>query len=70
MEGGESHFVKIMIEESKLFASQCKWFSTLVSSKENLSGIYGELKRNEAKKIETFEMRQGQKISRFVAWNF
>jgi 23S rRNA (adenine1618-N6)-methyltransferase len=70
IEGGEGVFIKTMVEESKQFASQCKWFSSLVSSKENLSGIYGELKRNGAKKVETFEMKQGQKISRFVAWNF
>lgn len=70
IEGGESAFIKTMIEESKNYASQCKWFSTLVSSKENLSGIYGELKRNGAKDVRTFEMQQGQKISRFVAWFF
>lgn len=70
VEGGEGAFIKKMVEESKEFASHCRWFSTLVSSKENLSGIYGELKRNGAKNVKTFEMQQGQKISRFVAWSF
>ena len=69
-EGGEGEFIKKMILESVLFKDQVKWFSTLVSSKENLSGIYGELKRNKALKVETIEMSQGQKISRFVAWSF
>lgn len=70
IEGGESAFIKKMVEESKEYASQCKWFSTLVSSKENLSGVYGELKRNNVKDVRTIEMQQGQKISRFVAWFF
>nr|BDT27628.1 23S rRNA (adenine(1618)-N(6))-methyltransferase RlmF [Bacteriovorax sp. HI3] len=69
-EGGEGEFIKKMILESVLFKDQVKWFSTLVSSKDNLSGIYGELKRNKALKVETVEMSQGQKISRFVAWSF
>ncbi len=70
VEGGEGAFIKTMVEESREFAGNCKWFSSLVSSKENLSGIYGELKRNGAKNVKTFEMQQGQKISRFVAWSF
>lgn len=69
-EGGEGEFIKKMILESVLYKDQVKWFSTLVSSKENLSGIYGELKRNKALRVETIEMSQGQKISRFVAWSF
>lgn len=68
--GGEADFIKTMIEESVLFKDQCLWFSTLVSSKENLSGIYGELKRKKVTRVETVEMSQGQKISRFVAWSF
>ena len=70
VEGGESAFIKLMVEESVNFSSQCRWFSTLVSSKESLSGIYGELKRHGIKKVKTYEMQQGQKISRFVAWSF
>ncbi len=68
--GGEGEFIRRMIEESVLYKEQCTWFTTLVSSKENLSGVYGELKRNKAMRVETIEMAQGQKISRFVAWSF
>ncbi len=68
--GGEAAFIKRMIEESLDYKNQVKWFSSLVSSKENLSAIYGELKRAGAYKIETYEMCQGHKISRFVAWRF
>jgi 23S rRNA (adenine1618-N6)-methyltransferase len=69
-EGGESLFVKKMVLESLQYKNQCTWFSTLISSKDNLSGVYGELKRIGALEIKTFEMHQGQKISRFVAWTF
>lgn len=68
--GGEAGFIKTMIEESIYFSKNCLWFSSLVSKKENLSTIYGELKRANVAEVETFEMGQGQKISRFVAWSF
>lgn len=69
-DGGEAKFIKTMIHESILFSENCLWFSTLVSKKENLSSIYGELKRANALEVKTFAMAQGQKISRFVAWTF
>jgi 23S rRNA (adenine1618-N6)-methyltransferase len=69
-EGGELVFIKKMIDESSIFAGQCGWFSTLVSKKENLKGIYHQLRWQKAKDIETIEMAQGQKISRVVAWRF
>lgn len=68
--GGEVGFIKKMIYESVEFKNKVDWFTTLVSKKENLSGIYGELKRVGTLNVKTFEMGQGQKLSRFVAWNF
>lgn len=68
--GGEVQFIRQMVLESRDFKDNCKWFSTLVSKKENLSGVYGEIKRVGALTVKTFEMSQGQKISRFVAWTF
>ena len=69
-QGGEAEFIKKMIYESVDFKNNSLWFSTLVSKKENLSGIYGELKRVGALTVRTLEMGQGQKISRVVAWSF
>lgn len=69
-DGGESAFIKQMVIESGDYKHQVKWFSTLVSKKENLSGLYGELKRIGVSNIKTIQMGQGQKISRFVAWSF
>ncbi len=69
-EGGEVAFIKKMIKESAKYANQCFYFSTLVSKKENLKVIYKALKAVNPVEIKTIEMKQGQKISRFVAWTF
>lgn len=68
--GGEIGFITQMIYESAKYASQCLWFTTLVSKKENLSSIYKTLKKVNAVSVKTIEMSQGQKTSRIVAWSF
>lgn len=69
-EGGEAAFLTTMIRESKQFAKQCVWFTTLVSKATNLPLVYRELKKVQAVAVKTVEMAQGQKQSRFVAWRF
>jgi len=69
-EGGESAFIKKMIEQSKIAEKKVFWFSTLVSKKENLTNIYKTLKRANAIQVQTIEMQQGQKITRIVVWTF
>ena len=69
-QGGEAAFVKRMIEESAQFATQCAWFTTLVSKASNLPSIYHTLKQQNAIQVNTIDMAQGQKKSRFVAWSF
>jgi 23S rRNA (adenine1618-N6)-methyltransferase len=68
--GGELAFIQAMINESKLFATSCFWFSTLVSKEANLPDIYETLTANKANRVETLPMGQGQKKSRVVAWTF
>lgn len=68
--GGEIAFITQMIFESAHYKSQCLWFTTLVSKKENLSAIYKTLKKVNAVEVKTIEMSQGQKNSRIVAWTF
>ena len=68
--GGEICFITHMIYESVKYISQCLWFTTLVSKKENLSAIYKTLKKVNALEIRTIDMAQGQKNSRIVAWSF
>ena len=69
-DGGEVNFISKMIKESKQYKNNCLWFTTLVSKKDNLEVIYKALKKQHPKEIETIEMTQGQKQTRFVAWTF
>ncbi|TXU35745.1 23S rRNA (adenine(1618)-N(6))-methyltransferase RlmF [Escherichia coli] len=69
-EGGEVAFIKKMIEESKGFAKQVMWFTSLVSCGENLPPLYRALTDVGAVKVVKKEMAQGQKQSRFIAWTF
>jgi len=68
--GGEVEFIFKMIAESKQYRNNCLWFTTLVSKKDNLESIYAELKKQNPQQIETIEMLQGQKQTRFIAWTF
>lgn len=68
--GGEAAFIKLIIEQSVLVAKQCLWFTTLVSKKDTLPGVYRALKRTAAVDVRTINMSQGQKVSRIVAWTF
>ncbi|MCH2043770.1 MAG: 23S rRNA (adenine(1618)-N(6))-methyltransferase RlmF [Saprospiraceae bacterium] len=68
--GGERQFIENMIQESKLFARNVFWFSTLVSKQANLKGIYKSLEKIKAHKVETIAMQTGNKSSRIVAWTF
>ena len=63
-------FIEKMIAESKLFARQVKWFTTLVSRGDNLPPLYRALTAVGAVKVVKKEMSQGQKQSRFIAWTF
>lgn len=69
-EGGELAFLKRMARESKEFATQVDWFTSLVSKQEHVPMLLEYLKRQGAKKTEVVKMAQGQKISRFIAWTF
>lgn len=68
--GGEKAFVTKMIKESVGFSNTCFWFSSLISKSENLPTIYSELQKTKPFDVKTVEMKQGNKISRFVAWTF
>ena len=69
-QGGEKAFLHNYLYESSLFKKQCKWFTSLVSKKENVKSMYSSLKKLNATKIETIEMNHGNKITRIVAWSF
>jgi 23S rRNA (adenine1618-N6)-methyltransferase len=69
-DGGEEAFVMAMIKESKQFATQCQWFTTLVSKAATLPSVYRALKKIGTQQVKTIDMHQGQKHSRMVAWTF
>ncbi|MBT9392590.1 23S rRNA (adenine(1618)-N(6))-methyltransferase RlmF [Hymenobacter sp. NST-14] len=69
-EGGEEGFLKRMVAQSVAVRERVLWFSTLISKKETLPSIYHFLKVAGSPETRTIEMKQGQKISRLVAWTF
>lgn len=68
--GGELGFVRRMIAESRNFAAQVGWFTTLVSSREHLPPLERALDRAGAKEVRVLPLEQGQKKSRILAWRF
>lgn len=69
-DGGEYRFIQTMIKESKKYADNCLWFSSLVSKKSNLKSFYKSLEKVEAKEVSTLEIGTGNKTSRILAWTF
>ena len=68
--GGEKAFVHTYLYESSMFKTQCFWYTTLVSKKENVQSMYDSLNKLGATEIKTIPMHQGNKITRIVAWTF
>jgi 23S rRNA (adenine1618-N6)-methyltransferase len=68
--GGESAFIRQMVAQSAKLPELCRWFTTLVSKRDNLPGIYLALKTAKVTEVRTIEFAQGQKKSRMVAWSF
>ena len=69
-EGGELNFISKIIRESKIFAKNCFWFTTLVAKQANLKGIYKLLNKEKATEVKTIKMGTGNKVSRIVVWTF
>ena len=67
-EGGEERFLQHMIAESENFAQSVGWFTSLISKKETLTSCYRALEKVRATDVRTINMKQGQKISRILAW--
>ncbi|MBB6680823.1 23S rRNA (adenine(1618)-N(6))-methyltransferase RlmF [Aequorivita sp. 609] len=68
--GGEEAFIKKMAEESVQFKDQVRWFTSIVSQKENLKNIKRAINKTKPTEVKIIEMEQGNKQSRFVAWTF
>ncbi len=68
--GGERLFLKKMIKESQDFATQCRWFSSLVSKRDNIKPAIKQLRKLGATDIHEITMAQGNKITRVLAWTY
>ena len=68
--GGEKAFIHNYLYESSLFKTNCFWYTTLVSNKDNVRPMKVSLKKLGATKIQVINMSQGNKVSRIVAWTF
>nr|WP_245217606.1 23S rRNA (adenine(1618)-N(6))-methyltransferase RlmF [Rheinheimera maricola] len=68
--GGELAFISQMITESQLFKTQVCWFTTLVSQQKHLAVLQKLLRSVGVAQTQIIEMRQGQKVSRILAWSF
>ena len=68
--GGEALFLKKMIKESKSFAKQVGWFTSLVSKSENLKSLQKLVNKSGATDVRVIDMEQGNKKTRVLAWTF
>lgn len=69
-EGGERQFIATLINESQLYANQCKWFTTLVSRQSTLPHLLIKLKKAEISTHRVIPMKHGNKQSRILAWSY
>lgn len=69
-DGGELSFIRNMISQSEEVKDQCRWFTTLVSKKENLEKLQNNLKDLNVKESKVIQMNHGQKISHILVWCF
>lgn len=67
--GGEIAFLKKMVKESEKVKLQVKYFTTLISNKDNVRPLIKMLEKMGAKS-KIIRMTQGQKISRVLVWTY
>ncbi|TVP54758.1 MAG: 23S rRNA (adenine(1618)-N(6))-methyltransferase RlmF [Halomonadaceae bacterium] len=68
--GGEQLFLKKLIRESQVYSTQCRWFTSLVSKTDNVKPAKKLMRKLGAVDIREIEMKQGNKITRVLAWTF
>jgi 23S rRNA (adenine1618-N6)-methyltransferase len=68
--GGEKDFLHNYLSESSLFSTKSKWFTSLVSKKENVESLEKSSKKLGALEFKVIPMNQGNKVTRIVAWRF
>ncbi|PQJ78897.1 23S rRNA (adenine(1618)-N(6))-methyltransferase RlmF [Polaribacter porphyrae] len=68
--GGEKAFLHTYLYESSLNPKVSKWFTSLVSKKENVESLQKSSKKLGVKEFIIIPMNQGNKVTRIIAWHF
>ena len=68
--GGEKAFLHNYLYESSLYPKSSRWFTSLVSKKENVESLQKSSEKLKAKEFKVIPMSQGNKVTRIVAWRF
>nr|WP_290697838.1 23S rRNA (adenine(1618)-N(6))-methyltransferase RlmF [Halomonas sp. UBA3074] len=68
--GGEQLFLKKLIRESQMYSTQCRWFSSLLSKADNVKPAKKLIGKLGAVDMREIEMKQGNKVTRVLAWTF
>ena len=68
--GGEKAFLHTYLYESSLQPKKSKWFTSLVSKKENVESLKASSKKLGVTEFKTIPMQQGNKVTRIVCWRF
>ncbi|CAM1335075.1 23S rRNA (adenine(1618)-N(6))-methyltransferase RlmF [Tenacibaculum aestuariivivum] len=68
--GGEKAFLHTYLYESSLQPKVSKWFTSLVSRKENVKSLQNSAKKLGATTFKVIPMSQGNKVTRIVCWQF
>jgi 23S rRNA (adenine1618-N6)-methyltransferase len=68
--GGEKAFLHNYLYESSLYPEKSKWFTSLVSKKENVESLQNSSKKLGVKDFKILPLCKGNKVSRIVCWRF
>ncbi len=68
--GGEKAFLHTYLYESSLYPKSSKWFTSLVSKKENVESLKASSKKLGVQTFKVLPMHQGNKVTRIVCWQF
>ena len=68
--GGEKAFLHNYLYQSSLYKEKSKWFTSLVSKKENILSLEKSSKKLGVSEFKIIPMHQGNKVTRIVCWRF
>ncbi|MDD7913023.1 23S rRNA (adenine(1618)-N(6))-methyltransferase RlmF [Polaribacter ponticola] len=68
--GGEKAFLHNYLYESSLFKESSKWFTSLVSKKDNIDSLQKSSRKLGAKEFKVIAMNQGNKVTRIACWRY